>query len=128
MEQFSNDAQAIASSGDPSDGLMGGIHAGDSPDLIVRKFILKQDAVEATFGQARAIETTLQALLSIAWSLSDIPGRKSLVWATGDLRFYLDSFAFRDVDLVGVGIHRQRQRFGSSWDCRRVVCCPINDC
>jgi hypothetical protein len=62
---------------------MGGIHPGDSPDLIVRKFILQQDAVDATFGQARAIETTLQAFLSIAWSLSGIPGRKSLVWATG---------------------------------------------
>jgi VWFA-related protein len=93
MEQFSNDAQAIASSGDPPDGLMGGIRPGDSPDLIVRKFILKQDAVDATFGQARAIETTLQAFLSIAWSLSGIPGRKSLVWATGGFPFYLDSFA-----------------------------------
>jgi VWFA-related protein len=93
MEQFSNDAQAIASSGDPPNGLMGGIRPGDSPDLIVRKFILKQDAVDATFGQARAIETTLQAFLSIAWSLSGIPGRKSLVWATGGFPFYLDSFA-----------------------------------
>jgi VWFA-related protein len=93
MEQFSNDAQAIASSGDPPNGLMGGIRPGDSPDLIVRKFILKQDAVDATFGQARAIETTLQAFLSIAWSLSGIPGRKSLVWATGGFPFYLDTFA-----------------------------------
>jgi VWFA-related protein len=93
LEQFSNDAQAIASSGDPPNGLMGGIHPGDSPDLIVRKFILKQDALDATFGQAQAIETTLQAFLSIAWSLSGIPGRKSLVWATGGFPFYLDSFA-----------------------------------
>ena len=93
MEQFSNDAQAIASSGDPPSGLMGGIRPGDPPELIVRKFILKQDAVDATYGQARAIETTLQAFLSIAWSLSGIPGRKSLVWATGGFPFYLDSFA-----------------------------------
>jgi len=93
MERFSDDAQAIASTGQPPNGLMGGIHPGDSPDFIVRRFILKQDAVDATYGQARTIESTLQAFLSIAWSLSGIPGRKSVVWATGGFPFYLDSFS-----------------------------------
>ena len=33
----------------------------------------------------------MQAFLSIAWSVSGIPGRKSLTWATGSFPFYLDS-------------------------------------
>ncbi len=93
MERFSDDAQAIASTGQMPNGLMGGIHTGDSPDYIVRKFILKQDAVDASYGQARTIESTLQAFLSIAWSLSGIPGRKSVVWATGGFPFYLDTYS-----------------------------------
>ncbi len=92
MQRFSEDAQAIASTGESPNGLMGGIRSSDSLDLIVRKFFLKQDAVEATVSQERTIETTLQAFLSIAWSLSGIPGRKSVVWATGGFPFYLDSF------------------------------------
>ena len=92
MEQFSNDAQAIASAGEPPNGLLGGVSPGESPDTAVRKFILRTTAADATYSQARAIETTLRAFLSIAWSLSGVPGRKSLVWVTGSFPFYLDSF------------------------------------
>lgn len=92
MERFSNGAQAIASTGEPPKGLMGGIGPGESPDAAVARFILRLNAADASYNQARAIETTLRAFLSIAWSLSGVPGRKSLVWVTGSFPFYLDSF------------------------------------
>src|SRR5579862_1926259 len=54
-------------------------------------FIQRGDAVEAQFSQDNAIETTMNAFLGIAWSLSGVPGRKSLIWATGGFPFTLDS-------------------------------------
>ena len=93
MERFQPAAQVAAATGEVPSGLLGGISANESPDSVFRRFILKGDALEGTYQQARAVETTLQAFLSIAWSLSGVPGRKSLVWATGSFPFYLDSFA-----------------------------------
>ena len=55
------------------------------------KFIQYGDAVEAQFSQANAVETTMNAFLGIAWSLSGVPGRKSLIWATGGFPFAMDS-------------------------------------
>lgn len=93
METFQTEAQAAAAAGNVPSGLMGGISPGEDPGAVFRRFVLNADAVEGTYKQARAIETTLQALLSIAWSLSGVPGRKSLIWATGSFPFYLDSYA-----------------------------------
>jgi VWFA-related protein len=92
MENYSNDAKAIAATGTAQDSLPHGISRGESPELVIRRFTLQQDAINATYDQARAIETTLRGLLEIAWSLSGTPGRKSLVWITGSFPFYLDSF------------------------------------
>jgi len=92
MERFSNDAQAVASVGGQPSGALGGIRPGDSPEAKIRGFILQQDAINAADTQSRAIETTLRAFLSLAWSLSGVPGRKSLVWVTGSFPFDLSSF------------------------------------
>ena len=92
MENYSNDAKAIAATGAAQDSLSHGIGASESPELVIQRFMLQLDAVDATYNQARAIETTLRAFLEIAWSLSGTPGRKSLVWVTGSFPFYLDSF------------------------------------
>jgi VWFA-related protein len=92
MEQFSNDAQAIAALGDMPSSLLRGSSAGESPELFFRRFELKQDAMEASYTQAQSIESTLRAFLAIAWSLSGVPGRKSLIWITGSFPFYLDSY------------------------------------
>lgn len=91
METFSNDAKAVAAGQAHASGL-GGIHPGDSPENRIRAFILASDATNATNIQSRAIETTLRGLLSIALSLTGIPGRKSVVWVTGSFPFDLDSF------------------------------------
>jgi VWFA-related protein len=91
MEQFSNDAKAVAAGQGQVQGL-GGIRPGDSPDLKIREFMLYGESANAANIQSRAIETTLRGFLSIALSLTGVPGRKSLLWVTGSFPFDLDSF------------------------------------
>jgi len=92
MEKYPISAQATAATGDPPSGLLGGISPGEEPGAVFARF-LREDAVEATYQQGQVIETTLRAFLSLAWSLSGVPGRKSVVWMTGSFPFYLDSYA-----------------------------------
>jgi len=54
-------------------------------------FVENGDGNIARLQQDRAIESTMNGFLGISWALSGIPGRKSLVWATGSLPFYIDS-------------------------------------
>ncbi|MGA8491332.1 MAG: VWA domain-containing protein [Terriglobales bacterium] len=91
METFGADGKALATlEAQPSE-LTGGIAPGADPGSRLRQFILNADAVEGQFQQQRAIEDTMKAFLAIALSLSGIPGRKSLIWATGSFPFMLDS-------------------------------------
>jgi len=57
----------------------------------LRDFVLKGDAIAGAFQQEHAIEMTLRAFLDIATYVSGIPGRKSLIWATGSFPFTIDS-------------------------------------
>jgi VWFA-related protein len=53
--------------------------------------------------QGMGVRLTLRALRQIAESFAGVPGRKSLIWATGGLPFIADdpsSFNFQDTDLV----------------------------
>jgi len=61
------------------------------PTAALRQFVVQGDASYAGYAQDRAVENTMQAFLSIAWSLSGVPGRKSLIWATGSFPFIMDS-------------------------------------
>jgi VWFA-related protein len=81
---FNGESQQLSQVGSPSSGsdpLVGSLSA----------FIDHGDAIEAQFMQQNAIETTMNGLLGIAWSLSGVPGRKSLIWATGGFPFAMDS-------------------------------------
>lgn len=52
--------------------------------------------------QGAGVEITLRALRQIAESFAGVPGRKSLIWATGGLPFIADdpsAFSFRNVNL-----------------------------
>lgn len=98
METFDNDAKAVAAGQAQFSGL-GGIHPGDSPENRIRAFMLAENATNATNIQSRAIETTLRGMLSIALSLTGVPGRKSLVWITGSFPFDLDSFGALPADV-----------------------------
>ncbi len=93
MQGFSIDAQAVAATQSIDEITNFSLHDGMSsnPGDRMRSFALGADAVNARFRQERAIEDTMGAFLSIAWSLSGVPGRKSLVWATGSFPFYMDS-------------------------------------
>ncbi len=90
MESFGTEGKIIAASGDTSE-LTGGIGLGEDPSQKMRQFITGADAVQGGYQQTRAIEDTMKAFLAIAWSLSGVPGRKSLIWATGSFPFSLDS-------------------------------------
>jgi len=90
-ETFSTDGKVLAASDNQPSELTGGISAGADPGSKMREFILKADALEGGYQQARATEDTLRAFLAMAWSLAGVPGRKSLIWATSSFPFLLDS-------------------------------------
>ena len=90
METFSTDAQESVIAGSPAFGQSGG-SGGDPVIGGLDWFVRYGDSVEAQFVQPNAIETTMNAFLRIAWSLSGVPGRKSLIWATGGFPFAMDS-------------------------------------
>lgn len=89
MEAFGTDGKVTAASGDGASELTGGTPA--DPVARMQQFIQSADAMQGGYQQTRAVEDTLKAFLAIAWSLSGVPGRKSLVWATGSFPFTLDS-------------------------------------
>jgi VWFA-related protein len=61
------------------------------PKAAAAAFIAYGDTLAASFQQPKALEETLNAFLEIAWSLSGVPGRKSLIWATGGFPFEISS-------------------------------------
>jgi VWFA-related protein len=81
MQNIGIDAQAEANAGDMSPISMSSF--GSDPAAAMDAFIEHGDAIYSQFQQQNAIETTMNAFLGIAWSLSGVPGRKSLIWATG---------------------------------------------
>jgi len=88
METVSTEAQADALTGDMP---LTTFSPSADPIAAMESFVEYGDAIEAQFRQANAIETTMNALLGISWSLSGIPGRKSLIWATGGFPFAMES-------------------------------------
>jgi VWFA-related protein len=60
-------------------------------EAAVSEWLVQGDLNYAHFKQEAAIETTMDAFLDIAWSLAGIPGRKTLIWATGGFPFLMDS-------------------------------------
>ncbi|HZQ70004.1 MAG TPA: VWA domain-containing protein [Terriglobales bacterium] len=54
-------------------------------------FLRNGEATLARMQQDQAIEHTMKAFLTIAWSLSGVPGKKSIIWATGGFPFFIDS-------------------------------------
>ncbi|MGB0045894.1 MAG: VWA domain-containing protein, partial [Terriglobales bacterium] len=90
LQGVSNDAQELAAIRGAMTGI-GPILSPGNPATQIRQFISEGDAIYGGYEQDRAIENTMQAFLSIAWSLSGIPGRKSLIWATGGFPFIMDS-------------------------------------
>lgn len=79
-----------ANSGPGSDISLGNsLVAGSSTSLdsSIEDFIQHADAQVARFQLDQALETTLRSFLQLAWGLQGIPGRKSVIWATGSFPF-----------------------------------------
>lgn len=68
----------------------GGINGQGTLEAL-EQFVERGDANIARYDQQRAIEATMRCFLQMAWSLNGVPGRKSLVWATGSFPFFMDS-------------------------------------
>jgi VWFA-related protein len=83
------DAQADAATGDIPDVPMAS--PGSDPSAAMDAFVEHGDAIYAQYQQQNAIESTMDAMRAIAWSLSGVPGRKALIWATGGFPFVLSS-------------------------------------
>jgi VWFA-related protein len=66
---------------------------GGNPLAIAAAWIAYGDAITTQVEQQKAIEETLNGLLGIAWYLSGVPGRKSLIWATGGFPFAISTAA-----------------------------------
>ncbi len=54
-------------------------------------FVRRGDAAIARMQSDRAIEGTIKAFLEVAWSVRGVPGKKSLIWATGGFPFFMDT-------------------------------------
>jgi VWFA-related protein len=89
MQGVDIDAQADAAVGDVPD--IPAVTPGSDPSAAIAAFVERGDAIYSQFQQQNAIETTMNAFLGIAWSLSGIPGRKSVIWATGSFPFTISS-------------------------------------
>ncbi len=86
MQSVPVDAQADAAVNDMAD-VAPSLATGNDPGSAIDDFIERGDAIYAQFQQQNAIETTMNAFLGIAWALSGVPGRKSVIWATGGFPF-----------------------------------------
>ncbi len=78
--------QADVAAGDIG-GMPTPISPGQDPGTAMNAFVQHGDALYAQFAQQNAIETTLNGFMGIAWTLSGLPGRKALIWATGGFPF-----------------------------------------
>jgi VWFA-related protein len=83
-------------------------------ETTLRAFALQGDAPAAGFKQERALETTLQGFLGIAWSLSGIPGRKSVIWATAGFPLDLSSHSTVPGGYLSVLYERAMQSLNDS--------------
>ncbi len=57
----------------------------------VQEMLDYADTMAGQFQQTRAIEVTMNSFLGIAWALSGVPGRKSIIWATSGFPFVISS-------------------------------------
>lgn len=96
MQGTDLNAQADVAAGDIPD--VPAVSTSGDPEAAIQAFVEHGDAIFSQYQQQNAIETTMNSFLGIAWALSGVPGRKSLIWATGGFPFTL-----RGPDAVPIG-------------------------
>ena len=104
---------------------------GDVPELptnLSRPFVAAAqatahgDTLSAQVLQQQAIEQTLNGFLEIAWFLSGVPGRKSLIWATGGFPFEISTAA----QLPGGYLSPLYERTMQALDAAQISVYPID--
>jgi VWFA-related protein len=90
MQNVSASAQEQAAEGEISSPPLPITESADA-QAVMEKFVAQGEASYAQFQQQNAIEITLKAFRGIAWELSGLRGRKSLIWATGGFPFAITS-------------------------------------
>lgn len=126
MEVIDADTQGAALAGgqtisDLNGGLFQPLGAGATSNIL-GDFLSNGDPLYAQFRQENAIETTMQAFLGIAWTLSGLQGRKTLLWATGSFPFYMDSPA----SLPGGRLSTLYERAMEALNDAQVVIYPVD--
>ena len=91
LEGVDIDTRAAAATGADLDPASAASLPLGSTAVNLEDFVTQGDAAIARMQQDRAIEATVKAFLEVAWSLSGIPGKKSLIWATGGFPFFMDT-------------------------------------
>jgi len=69
----------------------------------ISQFMQDAQATQQAYEQRNATRTTLEAMMQIAHAYEAIPGRKTLIWASGGFPFMIDdpqAFARMGVDMV----------------------------
>jgi VWFA-related protein len=115
------DAQANALQGDIPDVSSSAIPTNSvAAQAQVNAFLSYGDTIYAGYAQQQAAEDTLNSFLGIAWSLSGVPGRKSLIWATGGFPFEISNpgAASRRIPFPALRAHDAGPR------CRPNLCLP----
>ncbi|MGA2978651.1 MAG: VWA domain-containing protein [Terriglobales bacterium] len=119
MQGLGADTQANAAVGDLPDLPTG---PGGNPFARAAAWITYGDTFTTQVQQQEAVEQTLDGLLEIAWSLSGVPGRKSLIWATGGFPFEISSAA----QLPGGYLSPLYERTVQALDAAQISVYPID--
>lgn len=122
MQKIGSEAQMEAALGNITNELKGPIGINDDPLRKTLQFILQADSFEAGYRQSRAMADTMKAFLDIALSFSGIPGRKSLIWATGGFPFSLYSPA----SLPGGGLALLYERMMQALNDAQISVYPVD--
>ena len=95
MQGVDSDTQALAATSVLGNAptAVSGVPLGSPINLYsdLQDWVVNGEAEMAKLQQDQAIESTMRGFLDVAWVLSGIPGRKSVIWATGGFPFYIDS-------------------------------------
>ncbi len=95
MQGVDTDTQALAATsvlGNAPTGVPG-VPLGSpiNPYSDLQDWVVNGEAEIVKLQQDQAIESTMRGFLDVAWALSGIPGKKSVIWASGGFPFYIDS-------------------------------------
>src|SRR5579863_813819 len=112
------DTQANAALGDIPDVPM----IANRPFVAASALVAHGDTLTAQFLQQQAIEQTPDGLLEVAFSLSGVPGRKSLIWATGGLPFEINAAD----QIPGAGLGALYERVVQALDAAQISVYPVD--